>query len=130
MPILRPASLLARAYAMRMCVALVSACIVLASCGGDNHRAPANPGTPPTLTVMASAPVLTITQQPADTSVVAGAMATFGVAATCSSGTLGVQWQRSQGGGAFANIAGATAATYSFSSVVGDSGATFRAALD
>ena len=83
-----------------------------------------------TLTVTASAPVLTITQQPASTVVVAGSMATFSVAATCSSGTLGIQWQRSQGGAAFANIAGAIAAAYDFSTLVGDSGAMFRAALD
>ena len=85
-----------------------------------------------TLTVAAAAPVLTITQQPADTSVVAGTAASFSVAATCSSGTLVVQWQRSQGSGAtltFADIAGATALTYSFSTVIGDSGAQFRATL-
>ena len=57
-------------------------------------------------------------------------MAAFSVAATCSTGTLGVQWQRSSGGGAFAAIAGATATSYSFSTALGDSGAQFRAALD
>ena len=207
MPTLQPASVLVRALAMRVNAALVAACVVLASCGGDDAP-PADVGTPPTitqqpadltvtagqpaafnvvatgdaplayrwqrggadiagataatytlpasaladsgaafsvvvsdaggsvtsnaaiLTVTASGPVLTVTQQPADASVVAGSMATFSVAATCSSGTLAIQWQRSQGGAAFANIAGATASTYAFSTVVGDSGATFRTALD
>ena len=86
-----------------------------------------------TLTVTASAPVLTITQQPANISVVAGTSAAFTVAGTCSSGTLVVQWQRSQGSGAsltFADIAGATALTYTLpSTVLGDSGAQFRATL-
>ncbi|MBC7939696.1 MAG: hypothetical protein H7Z19_08030, partial [Chitinophagaceae bacterium] len=44
-----------------------------------------------TLTVTTAAPVLTVTQQPADATVSAGASATFTVAATCSSGTLNVQ---------------------------------------
>ena len=86
-----------------------------------------------TLTVTASAPVLTITQQPANLSVVAGTTAAFTVAGTCSSGTLVVQWQRSQGSGApltFADIAGATAPTYTLpSTIIGDSGAQFRANL-
>jgi sugar lactone lactonase YvrE len=85
-----------------------------------------------TLTVVAAAPVLTITQQPANISVVAGTSAAFSVAATCSSGTLVVQWQRSQGSGAtltFADIPGATALSYTFSTVIGDSGVQFRAVL-
>ncbi|MCE9658532.1 MAG: hypothetical protein K8R60_08225 [Burkholderiales bacterium] len=82
-----------------------------------------------TLTVTQSAPVLTITQQPASLTVVAGSQAAFTVAATCSSGTLAVQWQRSQGGGAFADVANATALTYSLAATSGDSGAMFRAAL-
>jgi len=85
-----------------------------------------------TLTVVVAAPVLTITQQPANTSVVAGTAASFSVAATCSSGTLLVQWQRSQGSGAaltFGDVAGATALTYAFAAVIGDSGAQFRAVL-
>ena len=85
-----------------------------------------------TLTVTAAAPVLTITQQPANTTVVAGTSASFSVAATCSSGTLLVQWQRSSGSGAaltFADIAGATALSYTFSTVIGDSGVQFRAML-
>ncbi len=82
-----------------------------------------------TLTVTQSAPVLTITQQPASLGVVAGAQASFVVAATCSAGTLSTQWQRSQGGGGFADIASATAPTYSLAATSSDSGAMFRATL-
>jgi hypothetical protein len=82
-----------------------------------------------TLSVNASAPVLTVTPQPASTSVVAGTTATFLVGGTCSAGTLDIQWQR-LAGATFANIAGATAASYSFATAVGDNGAQFRAMLD
>lgn len=84
-----------------------------------------------TLTVASSAPVLTITPQPANTSVVAGTTASFTVGGTCSSGTLGIQWQRNSGlDGALVNLAGATATTYSLATVIGDNGARFRALLD
>ncbi len=84
-----------------------------------------------TLTVSATAPVLTITPQPASISATAGAQASFTVGGTCSSGSLAVQWQRQATGGAsFADIAGATSATYSFMSVLGDDGAMFRAVLN
>lgn len=83
-----------------------------------------------TLTVSATAPVLTITQQPTGVGVVMGAMASFTVAGTCSSGTLAVHWQRSQGGASFADIAGATAATYSVATTLADNGAQYRAVLD
>ena len=82
-----------------------------------------------TLTVTQSAPVLTITQQPASLGVVAGSAALFTVAATCSSGTLTVQWQRGQGSGAFSDVAGANSPGYTLSAALGDSGAMFRAAL-
>jgi sugar lactone lactonase YvrE len=63
--------------------------------------------------------------------VVAGTQASFSVAATCSSGTLDIQWQRSADAGAtWTNIASATATTFSLSTVIGDSGAQFRALLD
>ena len=84
-----------------------------------------------TLTVTAAAPVLTITQQPADASVTAGSSAAFMVAGTCSSGTLDVQWQRSNDAGeTFVAIAGATSAGYSFTAMTGDTAARFRAVLD
>ena len=83
------------------------------------------------LTVTPGAPVLTITPQPADTSVVAGTTASFSVGGVCSSGTLGIQWQRSADAGeSWADIVGATSATYAFTAVIGDSGAQFRALLD
>lgn len=86
-----------------------------------------------TLTVAMAPPVLTVTAQPADVSVVAGASASFVVAATCSSGTLAIQWQRGTlVGGAltFTDVAGATAATVTLGTVLADSGAQFRAALN
>jgi sugar lactone lactonase YvrE len=82
-----------------------------------------------TLTVIVPV-TLAITQQPADTRVVAGAAASFTVAATCSSGTLGIQWQRSADAVTWTDIAGATATTYSLVTVIGDSGAQFRANLN
>ena len=84
-----------------------------------------------TLTVASSAPVLTITPQPANASVVAGTQANFTVGGTCSSGNLGIGWQRSNDAGAtWVNIASAVAATYSLTTVIGDNGAQFRALLD
>ena len=81
-----------------------------------------------TLTVTTAAPVLTITHQPASTTVTAGALATLSVAGTCSSGTLTFQWQRTVAG-TFVDVAGADAATYEFTTAAGDSGAAFRAKL-
>jgi hypothetical protein len=86
-----------------------------------------------TLTVLMSVPVLTVTLQPAATTVVAGTPASFSVAATCSAGTLGVQWQRGQTSGgilSWADIATASTATYSFATTIGDSGMQFRAVFD
>jgi streptogramin lyase len=77
------------------------------------------------------APVLSVTLQPANTSVVAGSSAAFTVAATCSSGTLGVQWQRAPAGAAaFVAIAGATGTTLSLATAIADNGAQVRALLD
>ena len=86
-----------------------------------------------TLTVAVAPPVLTVTAQPANASVVAGASASFVVAATCSSGTLGIQWQRGALVGGvltFADVAGAIAATLSVATALTDTGAQFRAALN
>ena len=83
------------------------------------------------LRVVTGAPVLTITPQPADTSVVAGTTASFTVGGTCSSGTLGIQWQRSNDAAVtWANIGEGNAPIYSLATVIGDSGAQFRALLD
>ena len=81
-----------------------------------------------TLTVTTAPPVLTITPQPASLTVVAGNAAIFTVGGTCSSGTLQIQWQR-LGASAFADIAGATTATYSLTAASTDNGAQFRANL-
>lgn len=87
-----------------------------------------------TLTLTSVPPVLTITAQPTDQTVTAGTAARFSVAATCSSGTLQVQWQRNSGtggtGGAFVDIAGATATAYTFTATSADQGARLRALLD
>ncbi|MEQ1686506.1 MAG: hypothetical protein ABL916_22880, partial [Burkholderiaceae bacterium] len=86
-----------------------------------------------TLTVVMSVPVLTVTLQPLATTVVAGTPASFSVGATCSAGTLGIQWQRGQTSGGiltWTNIAAATLATHSFATTIGDSGLQFRAVLD
>jgi sugar lactone lactonase YvrE len=89
----------------------------------------AGSATTPAATLTVTVPVtLSITQQPADVAVTAGASATFTVAATCSSGQLTIQWQRAAAG-TFADIAGATAATDTFTTVAGDNGAQFRANL-
>ena len=86
-----------------------------------------------TLTVMMSVPVLTVTLQPVPTTAVAGTPASFSVAATCSAGTLGIQWQRGQtSGGVFTwnDIPSATAAAYSFAPLIVDNALQFRARLD
>lgn len=81
-----------------------------------------------TLTVTAAAPVLTITQQPANATATVGTSAAFNVVATCSSGALAIQWQRAAAG-TFADVAGANAAAYAFTTVAGDNGAQLRANL-
>ena len=86
-----------------------------------------------TLTVSPAAPVLTIAPQPASVSVTAGASASFTVGGTCSAGTLSTRWQRSPGApaaSAFVDIAGATSATFTLATAIGDNGALFRAVLD
>ncbi len=77
------------------------------------------------------APVLSITLQPANASVVAGSTVAFTAAATCSSGTLGVQWQRAPAGAsAFVAIAGATGTTLKLAAALADNGTQVRALLD
>lgn len=64
-----------------------------------------------TLTVI---PVITISAQPANTSVTEPNPATFSVTASVTSGaTLSYQWQKQESGaGAWSNVAGATSASY------------------
>jgi hypothetical protein len=61
--------------------------------------------------VTLAAPVITITQQPVAATVTNGT-GTWSVNATTTSGTLTYQWQRHTGGGNYANISGATSASY------------------
>ena len=74
------------------------------------------------------APEITIGTQPANISVIAPATAEFSVAATrTGAGTLTYQWQiQQEGAGDWANISGATAATYTTgATAIGDgAGAT------
>ncbi|ANH67150.1 hypothetical protein [Mitsuaria sp. 7] len=120
-------------------------CALLVACGGGDDPAPvdgAAPTAPPVVTPpvvtppvvtppVVAPPVLTITQQPADAAVIAGAQASFVVAGTCSAGTLNIQWQRNTGAdGAFVAIASATTPSYALTSAIADNGAKFRAALD
>ena len=83
------------------------------------------------LAVTTAPPVLTITQQPVDVVSTSGASATFTVAATCSLGTLDIQWQRSSTGGAFVAIAGATVPGFTLAAPgTADNGALFQAVLE
>ena len=76
-----------------------------------------------TLTVN-SPPV--VTTQPASTTVVAGATATF-TAAASGTPTPTVQWQSSPNGLNWSDIGGATNASYSFTTAAGDNARHFRA---
>jgi hypothetical protein len=79
-----------------------------------------------TLTVY-SAP--TVTLQPANQTVAAGAAATFTVAA---SGTdpITVQWQVSTNGGGWVNVPGATSLSFGFTATLADNGNQYRAVLN
>ena len=75
------------------------------------------------------APVITIGTQPANRTVTAPATANFAVVATVTGGaTLSYQWQsRANSSGTFANVSGATAASYTTpATVTGDTGKQFR----
>ena len=82
------------------------------------------------LTVVTPTVTLTITQQPANVTVAAGATASFTVAATCTGGTITYQWQRLPQGGQFADIAGATSTTYTTpASQASDNASQYRAVV-
>jgi hypothetical protein len=84
-----------------------------------------NPNGTQTLTVNVNqAPA--VTTNPSDDSVTPGASVSF-TAAASGFPTPTVQWQRSVGGGSFANIAGATSTTYTFTAASGDNGNEYRA---
>lgn len=70
-------------------------------------------------------PAPVIANHPADIAVVAGTSANFAVAAQGLS--LVYEWQRSSDGGlSYGSVPGATSATYSLTTALGDSGALFR----
>ncbi|WPB55582.1 hypothetical protein [Xylophilus sp. GOD-11R] len=79
-----------------------------------------------TVTPAATPPVLSLSAQPSSQSASAGTTASFTVAGGCSARNFTVQWQRGSGG-VFADIAGATATTYSMAPASSDNGAQFRA---
>lgn len=82
------------------------------------------------LTVTApTLPSVTINPQPVDQTVAVGATAAFTIGASCSDGSPATfQWQRSNdAGGTYADIPGATSATYGFIAAAGDNAARFRA---
>lgn len=81
-----------------------------------------------TVNAAASAPTLTVTAQPANATAVAGTTASFRVDATCSTGTLVVQWQRASNQG-FSDIGGANATSLALTTALGDNGAQFQAVL-
>jgi len=57
--------------------------------------------------------VISISQQPVDTSVIEGQTATFSITAAITSDSIGYQWQKSiDSGGAWTNINGANSASY------------------
>lgn len=72
---------------------------------------------------------VTITQNPADTSIEENHAATFNAAATVAgapASELAFQWQRDDGAGGFTNIFGASGSTYSPNVTLADNGARFR----
>jgi hypothetical protein len=89
--------------------------VAMATITGDNDTLPPDP-------------VIAITTQPQNVSVVEPETATFSVTATVTNGgVLSYQWQvQQEGAGAFANISGATSASYTTgATAVGDgAGAT------
>jgi len=76
------------------------------------------------------APEITISAQPSNISVIEPATATFSVTATrTGTGSLTYQWQKQEGGaGAWANITGATSASYTTdaTTVTDDNGDAYR----
>ena len=103
-------------------LAMLGLALVLAACGGSADAPPPPESGGPTQTAPS------ITQQPADASVVAPATATFTAAAT-GTPTPTVQWQSSTNAGTtWTPIAGATSASFTTpATVLGDSGTLYRA---
>lgn len=76
------------------------------------------------LTVRSVVVAPAIAQQPADVTVAVGDSASFAVSA--SGGALAYQWQRADGGGAYADIDGATGSVYALFATLADDGAHYR----
>lgn len=76
-------------------------------------------GTAFTIAIQATGTAPSITTQPQSQAVLAGASVTLSVVAS-GSGTLAYQWRRNG-----VNIAGATAASYTFTATLGDNGAVY-----
>jgi len=106
---------------------LFSTTLLLAACGGSDDPPPPTPAppaptpSPPPPPPAAVAP--SITAQPAAVSVTEGQTAAFSVTAT-GTAPLAYQWRRNG-----ADIAGATAATYSLAATLADNGASFAVVL-
>lgn len=102
--------------------ALLCLGLALAACGGGGGGSGGGGGGGSPMPPPGVAP--TITTQPANASVTAGAPAGFSVVAS-GDAPLGYQWQRNG-----VDIAGATAATYTLAAtMLADGGAAFRAVV-
>jgi sugar lactone lactonase YvrE len=103
-------------------LAMFGFALVLAACGGSADAPPPPESAGPTQTAPS------ITQQPADASVVAPATATFTAASTGTPAPT-VQWEQSTDAGTtWTAIAGATSASFTTpATVLADSGTLFRA---
>jgi Tol biopolymer transport system component/uncharacterized protein (DUF736 family) len=99
------------AYPLRLAAVLAVLIIGITACGGGAGGAPE-----PTAAV--------ITGQPTDQSVVVGSTATFSVVAT---GATGYQWQSSDSGANFTDVAGATSAILTLTAVpLANNGTQYR----
>ncbi len=97
---------------------------ILAVYSGDTNYYASTSASPITVTIIAAAP--TITTDPRGQTVVAGNLVTFTAAASGNPSPT-VQWQVSIGGGAFADIAGATSTNYTFTTTGAQAGNEYRA---
>ncbi len=101
---------------------LFSAPLLLAACGGSDDPPPQTPAPPAPTPAPPPPPAVvapSITAQPAAVSVTEGQTAAFSVTAA-GTAPLAYQWRRNG-----ADIAGATAATYSLAATLADNGASF-----
>ncbi len=108
---------------------------ITAGMNGYRYRLVVNGQCPPSPAISASATLQvnqppSITAHPANVTVCTGRTATFTAAGTTAVGTIAYQWQRSVDGGiTWANIAGATSATYSVTATLTMTGYKYRCVL-